>query len=263
MRFHLPHLMATLLLAGSASAQTADLTVQPYAAIVARNMFGLVAIPPPPPPVVETPDIPKITPNGIMNIFGQLQVLFKVASKGKPGQPGAEDAYTMTEGERQEEIEVVKIDEKAGVVTFNNHGTVQELALEVAKNGSTGAAPAGGPGMGRFGGGGISPASLRPNMGGIPAPVANRMSGFQTGSNPGPNNLGSSAGGLNSTQQKGEELSPEAEVIAIEANRVMTQEAVDKGFMPPLPPTVMTPADATAAGGSPLFVPPVTTKKTK
>jgi len=250
MRFHLPHLMASLVLAGSACAQNADLTAQPYAAIVARNMFGLVAIPPPPPPVVETPDLPKITPNGIMNIFGQLQVLFKVSTPAKQGQPATDDAYTMTEGERQEEIEVVKIDQKGGVVTFNNHGTVQELALEVAKNGSTGAPAGGPPGMGRFGG-------LRPNMSGIPAPIANRMGGMQTGANPQPNNVGaSSTGGLNFAQQKEEEISPEAQVIAIEANRVLTQEAVDKGFMPPLPPTVMTPAEATAAGGSPLIAPP-------
>jgi hypothetical protein len=70
----------------------------------------------------------KITPNGIMSIFGQLQVLFKVA-----GKPGGKDAfYTLGEGQRQDDIEVTKINETKGIVTFNNHGIVQELPLAAA-----------------------------------------------------------------------------------------------------------------------------------
>lgn len=100
----------------------------PYEPIVVRNVFGLN-----PPQAItnqSTPDEPplKITPNGIMSIFGQLQVLFKVAPK--PGQPGAkEQSYVLSEGQSQDEIEVVRINEKAGVVTFNNHGTEQEIPL--------------------------------------------------------------------------------------------------------------------------------------
>ena len=95
----------------------------PYVPIVVRNVFGLNPVPTnTAPPPEDTPL--KITPNGIMSIFGQLQVLFKVSPK--PGQPGGkEDSYVLSEGQSQDEIEVVHINEKAGIVTFNNHGTVQ------------------------------------------------------------------------------------------------------------------------------------------
>src|SRR5208337_4811080 len=86
------HLAAAvaLLFSAPARAQDADAAAgqaasvrgsdTPYAGIVARNMFGLVPIPPPDPhagePPVDPP--PKITPNGIMTIFGRDQALFKV-----------------------------------------------------------------------------------------------------------------------------------------------------------------------------------------
>src|ERR1039457_2272658 len=51
----------------------------PYAAISTRNIFGLLPPPPPPSPEDEAKkDLPKITPTGIMGIFGHYQVLFKV-----------------------------------------------------------------------------------------------------------------------------------------------------------------------------------------
>src|SRR6202142_4153234 len=76
----------------------------PYAPIVVRNVFGLN----PPAPVTPTaPDDPppKITPNGIMSILGQLQVLFKVAPKAN--QAGAkEESYVLSAGQSQDDIEV-------------------------------------------------------------------------------------------------------------------------------------------------------------
>ena len=99
----------------------------PYVPIVVRNVFGLNPVPTnTAPPPEDTPL--KITPNGIMSIFGQLQVLFKVAPRA--GVPGAkEESYVLSEGQSQDDIEVTHIDEKASLVTFNNHGTVQELPL--------------------------------------------------------------------------------------------------------------------------------------
>ena len=44
--------------------------------------------------------------------------------------------------------------------------------------------------------------------------------------------------------------------MLIEASRVATQNQVDQGTMPPLPPTVITPGNAKGIGGAPL-VPPV------
>ena len=116
-----------LLWSAGLRADDAALSGNPYGVVVERNIFGLN-----PPPlvdpnatVVEPPA--KIIPNGIMSIFGQLQVLFKVA-----GKPPAKDAnYILMEGQSQDEIEVVKIDEKAGIVSFNNHGIPQDLPLVV------------------------------------------------------------------------------------------------------------------------------------
>jgi hypothetical protein len=116
----------------------------PYAPIVARNIFGLVPIPTNNPADAGPPPIPppKITPNGIMTLFGKLQVLFKVANPPKPGQPPKEDSYVLGVGERQDEIEVQKIDEPAATITFNNHGTIQELPLVAGTASGAGAAPA-------------------------------------------------------------------------------------------------------------------------
>jgi hypothetical protein len=132
-------------------------TDNPYGTIVARNVFGLNP-PGPAAPVVEGDPPPKITPNGIMSIFGQLQVLFKVAPK--PNQPGAkEESYVLSEGQQQDDIEVTHIDEKAGLITFNNHGTVQEIPLaNTPASGPT--APAGTPSVPNF---------PMPNGGNIPS----------------------------------------------------------------------------------------------
>jgi len=125
----------------------------PYAAIAARNVFDIH----PPPPVdpnaqPPAPPPPKITLNGIISAVGHVQALFKVAIPAKPGQPAKEQSYILGEGEAQDEIEVAKIDEKGGLVTFNNHGTEQELPLTAATaSGSPApapAAPAAGPGPG-------------------------------------------------------------------------------------------------------------------
>jgi len=126
--------------APAASAEPAD---QPYATIVERNVFGLVPIPTNAPvdPNAATPP-PKITPNGIMTVFGKLQVLFKVAMPAKGAVPAKDESYVMSEGDRENEIEVQKIDEAKAVITFNNHGVVQQLAL-VASTGSSGGSPSG------------------------------------------------------------------------------------------------------------------------
>jgi hypothetical protein len=101
----------------------------PYGAIVVRNVFGLS--PPAPPETKQQPSDPppKITPNGIMSLFGQREALFRVTGTSRPGQPVKDAFFTLGEGERQDDIEVIHIDETARMVTFNNHGIVQEIAL--------------------------------------------------------------------------------------------------------------------------------------
>jgi len=109
----------------------ADVAVSPgnpYALIAARNVFGLNPPPSPISPFIANPP-PKITPNGIMSLFGQLQVLFKVTGVATSGKAVENQSYILAEGEQQDGIKVVKIDEKADIITFDNHGDIQELPL--------------------------------------------------------------------------------------------------------------------------------------
>jgi hypothetical protein len=142
----------------------------PYALIVSRNVFSLRPPPLPVPTQPAEPDV-KIMPNGIMSILGQAQVLFRTSVDGKP----VEQSYMLGEGQGEDGIEVVKIDEKAGSVTFNNHGTVEELSLTGAptNNGAmtpgqpvTAVNPSAEPGIGN-GGDAFSPPVNNPNPAGL------------------------------------------------------------------------------------------------
>ena len=100
----------------------------PYAPVVARNVFDLNPIVTPDNTQASEPPA-KITPNGIMSIFGHLQVLFKVSGATKDGRPVGDESYILAEGQRQDDIEVTHIDQKASIVTFDNHGVVQIIPL--------------------------------------------------------------------------------------------------------------------------------------
>jgi hypothetical protein len=115
---------------GTLQVDSAVVLDNPYEAIVVRNTFGLEPMPTNAPADVQSDDPPpKITPNGLMSIFGQSQVLFKVAAPAEAGQPPGDKSYVMSVGDRKDDIEVIMIDEKAGIITFNNHGRIQELPL--------------------------------------------------------------------------------------------------------------------------------------
>lgn len=261
--------------AAAAAAADAALASQPYGTIVARNVFGLVPIPPPAPPAPPPTDPPpKITATGIMTIFGTLEVLFKVSMPAKAGQPAKDVDYTLAEGERQDDIEVVKIDEKAAMITFKNHDVVQDIALADGKASSSEAAPGPGgrapnpfapPGGGRFpvrpggfpggfpggpGGFGRSPgatpsASSSPNLGGGLAggiPTGNPTAG-------GGLNFNSSPNVVQPTQQTDNNLTPQQQMLLIEAERARLQSSSHPEYPPGLlPPTPMTPPEGGGTG---------------
>ena len=227
--------------AAGGRAENVPVADHPYAPVVERNVFGLLPpptndptanLPPPEPP-------PKITPNGIMSIFGRLQVLFKVAVKPLPGQPQKDASYVMSEGERQDDITVTKINDAAGVVTFDNHGTVQELAL-VATPATGGAVSA--PG-------GIAAPPLPNNFSARSLGAAASAGGFSrgqkvaTGGNPQasgtPMNLfgGGATGGNNSAPT--EKLSPEAQILIMENQRAqwIREKNPAAAIIPPTPLT--------------------------
>jgi hypothetical protein len=209
----------------------------PYAPIVVRNVFGLN-----PPQVVDpnqnTEPPPKITPNGIMTIFGNRQVLFKVSIPARPGIPAKDEDYILGEGQRQDDIEVTSIDEKSGLVTFNNHGTVQQiplavaptLAMAVAANQNPNTAT---PNSRRFGGGG----RLGRNF------IIGNSGNNYNGANNGANN-GSNLRSMPTTQQPVQQIDPDQQIIMMEVNRQATADQVRSGDMPPLPPTELTPEGA-------------------
>jgi hypothetical protein len=156
----------------------------PYATVAVRNIFGLN--PPAPPAPVEPPDknLPKITPTGIMGIFEHYQVLFKVTPVAKGGPPTKDEFYILSEGQRQDDIEVVKIDEQKSLVTFENHGITQELPLAAAASGG-GAAASSWSG----GGGGMNP-GMMPGAGAGPGGPGGPGSFTRFGGGPGGNNGG-------------------------------------------------------------------------
>ena len=79
-----------------------------------------------------------------MSVHGTSQALYKVAGSATPGQPAKEQFYNLSEGQREDDIEVLHINDQASLVTFNNHGTVQEIPLANAP-----AVTTSGPGNGR------------------------------------------------------------------------------------------------------------------
>jgi hypothetical protein len=229
-----------LALTASLRADEVVLSGNPYAPVVVRNIFGLNPVTVVTTTIFDAP-LPKITANGIMSIFGQPQVLFKVDIEAWSGKPAKEQSYILTEGERQDDIEVTHIDEKTGTVTFNNHGTVQDITLVNGSASST--ATSGATGINMPGAGGNNGMSGITRIGGrdyIGAGPRNRF-GFQTTASP-----------QNYTPSQQPAMSPEEQIIAIEANRELTKQQVIQGEMPPLPPTEMTPPDATSVGGAPL-----------
>ncbi|MGD0615448.1 MAG: hypothetical protein ABSA69_08435 [Verrucomicrobiota bacterium] len=108
---------------------SADVPDNPYQGIIDRNVFDLkppvdpaTLVPPAAPP-------PKITLTGFTTILGNKRVLFKVQLPPTPPAPAKEESYILTEGQRDGDIEVLEIDNTAGIAKFNNHGTIQTLDL--------------------------------------------------------------------------------------------------------------------------------------
>ena len=248
----IPVAAVALALANGLCAQDGAVSDKPYSSIVTRNIFGLVPIPvvdpatllPPPEPP------PKITPNGIMTIFGRLQVLFKVAVKPPPGQPQKDATYVMNEGERQDEITVLKIDSKAGAVTFDNHGTVQELSLVPATGSSGNPGPPGAP-RGPMPGMTSTAMPSVPSFGGtsvLPAIGAASATGpggrrVSSGGNMSQASSGIASSGRGNSQSASQTpqktLSPEEQIIMMETQRA---EWLDKKNPASaiLPPTSLT-----------------------
>ncbi|HUA37198.1 MAG TPA: hypothetical protein VMA35_02225 [Candidatus Sulfopaludibacter sp.] len=203
----------------------------PYAPIATRNIFGLN---PPQPENMAPPEPPsKITPDGIMTIFGTRQVLFYVDVPPRPPSPATQKSYILSEGQRQDDIEVTHIDEKKGVVTFNNHGVAQEIPLVKAApittptpvvmnptpvmNGGF-AARGGAGGFGGSGGGNLARFGNNPGQ--------NRSFG-NNGGTAGQNNFGNTGSGGSTAGQAQSQLSPEEQMVMIAAQKAQAKQNGD------------------------------------
>ncbi len=125
--------LAALSLMGPVNA-ISDPSLNPYLGIVDRNVFGLKPPPPPPDPEANKPPPPPITLTGITTILGNKRALMKTApTVAKPGEPAKEQSYILTIGQRDGDIEVLDIDEKAGSVKVRYAGTESTLTFD--KNG--------------------------------------------------------------------------------------------------------------------------------
>lgn len=244
--------MGGLALNASLYATEAVSSDNPYQPIVARNVFGLN----PPQIVAPTPaELPvTITPNGIMTIFGKRQVLFKVDVPPQRGIPPKEDDYILGEGQRQDDIEVTRIDEKSGVVTFNNHGVVQEIPLTVAPIITTtlpASFAANNPDSGMPGGNFGRRFGRGPRFGRNSAVGGGGDNNFN-GANNGGNNFNNDSN-LRSvpTRQPEQQIDPDAQIIMIEAARQQYKNQGDQGAADILPPTELTPQGATSPTGNP------------
>jgi hypothetical protein len=238
--------LGALMLARAVMAAATNPDGNPYAeTIVGRNVFSLKTPPPPPNPedLVKKDPPPKILLQGLTTILGRRQVLFKVQMPAKAGQPAKEESYVAAEKERYGEIEVLEIDENAGVVKFNNHGTVEPLNMKdhVAK------APVGAPPP--------PPTALpqpgRPTLPGVPPPTASLNpaqpgSGALTtigGSREIPTRalrtssatIGGVPGANPGQEQVVPQLDPEATAVLYEANRLKNEEMTKAGLRPKLP----------------------------
>ena len=254
----------------SAGAQVDNVAVasadNPYEAIATRNIFSLNPV------AAEVPagdPPPKITLNGIMSIHGRSQALYKVAGTGKPGQPAKDQFYNLSEGQRQDDVEVVHINDQASLVTFNNHGTVQEIPLANAPAVTTSAPGTGGQvsrtSFGRpTGGSGRGNETVNFSGRGGTA-RQNRGQGNDANQNPNPNSA-AMGGGLNLQSMQSvptragvynppqSTMTPAETAVFIELQReaYKSQNNPIHGIFPP---TAGTSPDATGPTGNPLVMP--------
>jgi hypothetical protein len=229
----------------------------PYQSIVDRNVFGLH--PPPPPPSNEPPKppIPAINLTGITTILGKKMAFMTIQLPAKAGEqpkPGP-TSFMLTEGERDGDVEVISIDEKAGTVKVSEFGTITNVTF-----GKLPSTPAPTPAVASMGG---VPNPHTPVLPGT-VPGAQRSIPARTlrlgGNNPAGNNTGAEGAvngqinpnmGVAQPQAAGYQSqpntpsaadieaanrSPEENVLLYEANRLKNEQLIQAGAkIPRLP----------------------------
>jgi hypothetical protein len=180
-----------LVCASGACAQT-----NPFEAILTKNIFGLVPIPPP--PEQPKPALPKITLTGITTVTGPARALLKMAPPAGASNPGGERFFNLKAGEREGDLEVLEINEKPGSVVVNYSGTTITLVFEPEKPNSAGPAASTAPHVA------LAAEPVPPPLPGVSPEVASR--------------------------------SPEESVLLYEANRARNEQLTQAGIRRPKMP---------------------------
>ncbi len=248
--------LGMLVLCAGARGSAAD--SNPYNAIIERNVFGLRPPPPPPAPPEKKEPPPDIFLTGIITVLKPKLALLQIPAIPAKGREPAKppQSFELAEGQRDGNLEVLAIDEKARTVKVNYGGSV--LSLNFKDNGIK------------------HPASAKPMPGqgaprGIPVPgfaanfrhpTPNRNPYYQRavrygGASGGgsiqaggaPGGVPSFGGGTAQTAQPSQpnnasNLTPEQQTVMIELNRQrLEQEGSPIANL--LPPTALTPPSAT------------------
>ncbi len=216
----------------------------PYETITTRNVFGIK--PPAPPPPVTPPQVPapEIKLQGLTTILGNKLVLFKATIPAKPPEQPApkQMSFMLSEGQRDGEIEVLEINDVAGIVKFRNYGVEQTLNMKDNVDKPVvlvvPPSPAGAPG---------APAPTPNPAGTIPAPVpAGSVTTIGGGQRTIPtrnirsssegDGVSSLANGSSAAAQAGSQRSLEANVALYEINRAKNEKLIEAGVKIPRMP---------------------------
>ena len=259
------------------SAVAVDTGANPYQPIIDRNVFGLK------PPVQATNPVPeeikptKVQLIGLANMFGKKTAIIKFVEPPKPNQPVPQEPLVLSEGEAAQDIEVIEIDEKAGLAKILNKGKPVTLDIKdyaATLPGSSGGTPQPGAKPG--------PQPTLPRMASVqpqrqpglpvpapatqPQPVRPTPQAMPSQSQSSPDAQAHSGGVLAVHGQPGTggglavstapsipqrpvrtpeppQIPYEEQVLMIELERERTRELFLRGEYPPLPPTELTPEE--------------------
>jgi hypothetical protein len=256
-------LLCSLALCGAATA-VAISSENPYQMVVERNVFALKPpAPPAPDPASIKPPAPKVILNGIITLLGNKRALLKMTPPAAKGEQAKEQSYVLTEGQRDGDLEVIKIDEKAGMVTVNDFGTVTNITFDTNAT-KTASAPAAMPMPTGAIPPPMMPAGFTPPGGGLRSlPTRTLRLPGAIGSPPGAGLQGPATGSPSAFSPEGgmptaayasvaqtqstasqPQVSPEEAMIMTEALREANKEAYQNGSAIPPPLTAVTPRGA-------------------
>jgi hypothetical protein len=237
--------LGSLLLAGSAKAQADN----PYQTIPLRNVFG-IGSPPPTPAPPAPPEVPvNVKFTGITTYENPPHAWFLVP--GEPGKP--EVSVKLAVGQRQGALELVEIFEETGEVRILNSG--KEARLNFREHGNkpiAAAAPPATPGVPRPGqpiprppasaGAASRPGapSAVPTSYGTPAPQAGNLGGGRSIPTPIPTRS-LRLPSAQRDQPPQSNLTYEESIINVAIQTELHRDKINRGEMPPFPPTELTP----------------------